>query len=518
MRAVSSANSSICATVAVVAVIVVAVIDICFGLPITNEELVWVSVQCPSLRECMKAIEGKEVILDHHITQSEIWIYASQTALQQLKEESFVVTLLDPIIRPIYEQRKLEMDAAAEKWRSTRMTRKSYESPAFVYHNYEMLTEVMKEMESNYPSLLLLSSIGTSVSGRTIWAMEISSNPGVKEAKPELKYVGNMHGDEVVGREMLIHLIDYLCAEYLNGNVRIQTLLNTTKIHIVPSMNPDGFELTSRYNRNSVDLNRNFPDQFKTISQQQPETLAIMEWSKQHNFVLSANLHGGALVASYPWDGNNSGLNEYSRNPDDETFKMISTEFVNLAPLLKTGLFRSGITNGAQWYTIFGGMQDWNYINTDTMEITLEVSQDKYPSASTLKKFWTDLLPGLLGYLEIVNKYGVRGFVKTTQKDPIQAFISVLELPGVQFSTKAEFGDFYRILVPGRNYTLEVSADGCETKRFIMPLANAKYKAAVYNIDATLDCKRDKSGEYRTANSAQLATILLIIVSLVILF
>ena len=51
-----------------------------------------------------------------------------------------------------------------------------------------------------------------------------------------------MHGDETVGREILLKLITYLCENY-KSNTTIGSLINNTDIFIMPSMNPDGFEL-----------------------------------------------------------------------------------------------------------------------------------------------------------------------------------------------------------------------------------------------------------------------------------
>ena len=57
--------------------------------------------------------------------------------------------------------------------------------------------------------------------------------------KPMMKLIGNMHGNEAVGREMLLALTAYLL-ENFSTDQRIRDIVSRTDIHIMPSLNPDG--------------------------------------------------------------------------------------------------------------------------------------------------------------------------------------------------------------------------------------------------------------------------------------
>ena len=76
-----------------------------------------------------------------------------------------------------------------------------------------------------------------------------------------------------------------------------------------------------------------------------------MNWSRSRNFVLSANLHGGDIVANYPFDGTANHLSVYSKCPDDDIFIELALAYSSCnKDMYNNPYFSRGITNGAGFY------------------------------------------------------------------------------------------------------------------------------------------------------------------------
>lgn len=362
------------------------------------------------------------------------------------------------------------------------------------YPSNNQIGTLLLAIANDHPAIAERVALGTSVLGRTIWAIRITDNIGVEEDEPEVSYVSTMHGDEVVGVEMCIMLADWLTDNY--GSVQRATdMVDEMDIWLVPTMNPDGYESNSRYNANGFDLNRNFPDWYddpiNTPTGRQQEVGVIMNWRSNESFALSANMHGGTLVANYPFDNNPSGSSVYSPCPDDDLFIDISLEYSedNL-PMYNSSSFPQGITNGADWYAVSGGMQDWNYFWLGCNEITLELSNVKSPSHSQIPTFWSQNQESMISYLERVWD-GVRGVVTdSTTGDPVYATITVTGRDHAVY-TDPDVGDYYRMLLAG-NYELTFEADGYET--LVAPSVSVGARAST-----RLDVQMDPSGSVAAA-------------------
>ncbi|MBC7712548.1 MAG: succinylglutamate desuccinylase/aspartoacylase family protein [Rhizobacter sp.] len=267
------------------------------------------------------------------------------------------------------------------------------------YPSPEETATELKSVTDMYPDLAQMVSIGKSVKGRDLWVVKLSKNVKVNDDRPEFKYIANMHGDEIVGRELMMRLIKDLLANYGKDPV-ITNLLDRAQIYIMPSMNPDGAAAVTRGNAKNVDLNRDFPDYTTSDNKdvttgRAPETAAVMNWQKGHNFVLSANFHGGAEVANYPWDA------IAEKFPNEDYIKELCLEYATLAPYIGASTaFDNGITNGFAWYKVNGGMQDWSIRYRKDLQITIEVSNTKWPDYSKIDYYYAQNKLAMLKFME----------------------------------------------------------------------------------------------------------------------
>lgn len=317
----------------------------------------------------------------------------------------------------------------------------------------------LKEIANKYPKIVKLYSIGQSSKGRELWMVKLSDNVNIDEREPEFKYIANMHGDEIVGRDIMVRFIEDLAKNY-NKDSRITKLINNTEIFIMPTMNPDGSEKQTRANGNWVDLNRDFPDFTSSDSANDPtgrgiETQAVMKFQAEHHFALSANFHGGAVVVNYPWD------TTHERHPLQKLIEEISLSYATPNQTMRTSRrFDNGIVNGYDWYEVNGGMQDWSYYYHNDLQVTVELSDNKWPKYSQLKNFYLENRESCLAYMEKIHQGGgfylndqSTGTVTIRDKSKTMQDVGPFTYWG---------GEFYKVL-PNGEYVFEIKKDNGET-------------------------------------------------------
>uniref|UniRef100_A0A673MA70 Peptidase M14 domain-containing protein n=1 Tax=Sinocyclocheilus rhinocerous TaxID=307959 RepID=A0A673MA70_9TELE len=291
----------------------------------------------------------------------------------------------------------------------------------------EMLLQLLSAV---HPSITYLNSAGRSVQGRNLYVMEISTNPGVdQQGKPEVMFLGNLHGNEFIGREILLNLVEYLCRNY-GKDPLVTRLVNSTRIHIMPSMNPDGYELALK--GMSKHIGRLFhccllylPSFSSRSSQRTAEIQAVINWIKDHFFVLSASIRGGTESVVYPIHIPVSHGNQH--------------------------VFGFCIMVGIDMLT-------WAYHSTDTLAVNIGLSCELLPPEELLSEYWEKNYGALLHFIQQVHLF-VRGMVTDGHSGKGIANATVVVEGSSHHVHTSSTGQYWRPLAPG-SYHITASAPG----------------------------------------------------------
>ncbi|KAA8581430.1 inactive carboxypeptidase-like protein X2 [Etheostoma spectabile] len=380
----------------------------------------------------------------------------------------------------------------------------------FRHHSYKEMRQLMKVVNEMCPNITRIYNIGKSHSGLKLYAIEISDNPGEHEVgEPEFRYTAGSHGNEVLGRELLLLLMQFMCLEYLSGNQRIRHLVEETRIHLLPSVNPDGYEKAfevgselsgwslGRWSNDGIDIHHNFPDlnsilwdaeakkwiPRKMFNHHVPvpewylsknasvavETRALTAWMEKMPFVLGSNIQGGELVVTFPYDKTRSQgvVREPTPTPDDHVFRWLAFSYASTHRLMTAANRRvchtedfakeDGTINGASWHTAAGSMNDFSYLHTNCFELSMYVGCDKFPHESELPEEWENNRESLLVFMEQVHR-GIKGVVRDLQGRGIAN--AIISVEGINHDIRtASDGDYWRLLNPGE-YRVTAKAEG----------------------------------------------------------
>lgn len=256
------------------------------------------------------------------------------------------------------------------------------------YFTYEEAINKIDSLSILYPNIVTIKKpIGSykTAEDRSIYWLKISDNPNVKEDEPEILFNALHHAREPLSLSQLIFFMYYICENY-SINPEIKNLVDQIEMYFVPIVNPDGYIYNFstnpdgggfwRKNRREnggntfgVDVNRNYgfgwgynnsgssanpsSDVYRGPSAfSEPESQALRDFCKEHQFKFAMNYHTYSNLLVYPWGylGKNA--------KDSMAFQEISR---NLTTFNK---FKYGTDLETVGYSTNGSSDDWMYGDT----------------------------------------------------------------------------------------------------------------------------------------------------------
>jgi len=277
------------------------------------------------------------------------------------------------------------------------------------YYTFDEIIADLDEMFQDHPNLVTQKfSIGTSIEGRTIWAVKISDNPNINENEPAVGFDALVHAREPQSMATQMYFMWYLLENY-GTDPEATYLVNNREMYFVPCFNPDGYEynrqtdpngggMWRKNRRNSgtcygIDLNRNFgymwgyddigssPDPCDqtyrgTAAFSEPEAMAVRDLAILKNYGTHFNMHSHGDYFLYPFGYIDQ------ETPDSLIYRESAGDM--------------GYLNGYEYgtgpqllgYPSNGSIRDWMYgeqaSKNKTFGYTIEIGPAFWPSQSQI--------------------------------------------------------------------------------------------------------------------------------------
>ncbi|UCF49136.1 MAG: PKD domain-containing protein [Thermoplasmatales archaeon] len=285
-----------------------------------------------------------------------------------------------------------------------------YSKPA----SYEELVGWYLALEADYPDYLEvfkaneLYDTGIATGGYDMYYVRIT-NEALGLHKPEVLFLGNPHGDEVVGCVGLYWFTDWLMRMAFTDEKNdefskeyLQWIIDNREIYIEVLHNPYGYDHgPQRYDGNGWDLNREAdmdgPGSPTGGIWASVPGKTLVEFINNHLCRVGADFHAGVRMILYPWGSHHSNvigqspISGYSYTYAPPDFYYFDTSSLRVGSFMgnyggELDENNIGTIPGTVGYPVQGGICPWGYgadIDKNPVEDPY-VQNDHYPGAGLL--------------------------------------------------------------------------------------------------------------------------------------
>ncbi len=312
----------------------------------------------------------------------EIPFRISPERLPLLKASGLVYRVLHPNIQDLIDAESEAMADAGRGWFDN-------------YRSYSTISSYIDTLIGIQPDLVTRYSIGQSVQGRDIYGFTISA-PGGPGDKPAILLNGCQHAREWISPMTVMFIADQLVQGY-GTDPDVTSLVDGCDFHIIPVVNPDGYEYSRssqrlwrknrQYNADGsrgVDNNRNWGYEWGgegsssspgsetyrgTSPFSEPENQAVRDFVLAHpEIVAHIDFHSHGQLILSPWGYE-------AAEPDEPNGSLFAALNVSLESAIE-GVHGMGYHAGPSGETLYlasGVAPDWTYGDRGILAWTIEL-------------------------------------------------------------------------------------------------------------------------------------------------
>jgi len=352
--------------------------------------------------------------------------------------------------------------------------------PDSQYKTPDSLAQTLASLQSTYPNIAKVISIGKSLQGRDIWAIRITKDIAQPDGtKPTILFNGMHHAREVMSTEVPLDIANYLLSNY-GKDAKVTHWVDTDVTYVIPMFNVDGNNLVwtqdNMWRKNArgdygVDINRNYPYQWNSCNgssdnqgaddyrgpsaASEPETTVMMNFVTSIHPVFDISFHSYSEIVIYP----------YGCGAHTETADVIEPLGQQMAALIPSDSGNGHYTAGLApdlLYPVDGADIDWMYHEAHVIPFVIEVNSDSQgfqPSYDDWRdKTVTKVRPAWQLLMDRLDHSAVRGFVKGMK-------MTRVSVQGATFSQTYPIhadGSYHAVVNPG-DYQLTFSGPGLKS-------------------------------------------------------